>query len=267
MKAVMNTPLFETGEAVCGLSVVPVRLEPDSRSELTSQVRLGEPVWMLEHGPESFVRVESLLDGYKGWVDRRHFVPVEEAEPAARFLTDDMAGMAVPVEGGPPLLVPLATRLPEWDGRTFRTGGVRYAWQGTVREIPLGGTGAEILDYAARFLSTPYVWGGRSVFGIDCSGFVQNVWAAFGVYLRRDTLHQVHNGTALESLEQAQAGDLAFFDDGVRVRHVGLCTGDGRIIHASSRVRVDRLTEEGIFNAETGELSHRYMCARRVRPA
>ena len=117
---------------------------------------------------------------------------------------------------------------------------------------------------ADRFLGTSYLWGGRSVFGVDCSGFVQQVFRLFGVALQRDAYQQAEQGKAVESINDARAGDLAFFhNDAGRITHVGLVLSGGHIIHASVRVRIDVLDQKGIFVEETGVRSHRLHSIRR----
>jgi cell wall-associated NlpC family hydrolase len=107
------------------------------------------------------------------------------------------------------------------------------------------------------FLDTPYLWGGKSVFGIDCSGFVQQVFKMFGIKLLRDAYLQATQGSEVNNLQEAQRGDLAFFqnEDG-RITHVGIILKDKQIVHASGKVRIDSIDEQGIVNSETGKRTH-----------
>jgi cell wall-associated NlpC family hydrolase len=115
-----------------------------------------------------------------------------------------------------------------------------------------------IKEKANTFLDTPYLWGGKSKCGIDCSGFCQQVFKIFGIVLPRDSYLQAELGEVVGFLEEARCGDLAFFDNEEgRITHVGILLGNNEIIHSSGKVRIDRIDHQGIINAETGVRTHR----------
>ncbi len=124
---------------------------------------------------------------------------------------------------------------------------------------------AALIENAYLYLHAPYLWGGKSPFGIDCSGFTQMVFKLNGKLLKRDAYQQAEEGETLSFLEEAEEGDLAFFDneDG-KIIHVGIVLRDFKIIHASGKVRIDSLDHEGIFNSETQKYSHRLRLIKRV---
>jgi hypothetical protein len=146
------------------------------------------------------------------------------------------------------------------DRNAFNIGPYEYYWQGK-----LPSRRAEIEDTALAFLNTPYLWGGRSFFGIDCSGLVQVVFKVAGISLPRNATQQIENGTRVQFVEEAAIGDLAFFDnDNGEVTHVGICLHKGRILHASGSVRIDTLDHQGIYNHEKRCYTHHLKVIKRV---
>jgi len=122
-----------------------------------------------------------------------------------------------------------------------------------------------MLSFALRFLRTPYLWGGRTPAGIDCSGFTQLIYKSVGVLIPRDASQQVELGSALDFASEAQIGDLAFFqNEEGRIVHVGMVCAPGKIIHASGQVRIDKLDDTGIFNADKGQYSHHLRIIKRI---
>ncbi len=243
-----------------------MRKEPSHRSEIVSQLLFGEYV---ETGDskEDFVAVSCLFDGYEGWVQASQLTPVaadEVLQPVgyiSSFTGEVMIdGQSRKAPFGAPVYgcqnVPLSL-----GGRTVLSilppAGV---WPSGGREFTPNAA-QPVFDL---FLHAPYLWGGKSVFGTDCSGFVQQVFKLFGCRLLRDAYLQAGQGRPVERFDQAMFGDLLFFqNEKGRVTHVGLLLPGRQIIHASGRVRIDTADSEGIINAETGERTHRLHSIRR----
>lgn len=251
-------------------TVTPVRQEPSEGSEQLTQLLFGEVCEVLDRLPR-WTKIRSTMDGQEGWVDFKMLTYV--GDEAMRLKSDEAVvafpmAAATPMDGGPDLLLTLGTRLPNYSHGTFEVLGKQYLIDPTeVRGEKLQVKGDEairredVCAVAQTLLNAPYLWGGKNVMGIDCSGFTQVVYSVFGINLLRNAREQITQGTAVASLAEAQLGDLAFFDHADRdpqatnISHVGLLLDNKKIIHCSGCVHVDDIDEMGIHLPD-GELTH-----------
>ena len=120
-------------------------------------------------------------------------------------------------------------------------------------------------EIALSFLNSPYLWGGKTKFGTDCSGFVQSVFKIYGKILPRDSYQQALVGTEI-NLEDSKTGDLAFLEKKKidSITHVGIVISNNRIIHSSGKVRIDNIVNEGILNVDSKKISHELQSVRRI---
>lgn len=254
---------------ICPLSIAPLRAEPSDRAEQVTQLVFGECYSVLETQPK-WLRVRLAADGYEGWLDAKQhrFVPAawfEEycaTQPHPRSL--DVVGVVS--DDDTRLPIQLGSVLPFFDGMTLLLGPERRLFYNGLATNPSQPAPEGLLLRAANlYRSAPYQWGGKSVFGLDCSGFTQQVFSFIGQQLPRDAAQQVEVGEEVHFAAQAQPGDLAFFDnaDG-RIVHVGLVVGEGQILHASGEVRLDALDHHGIYHAGRGAYSHQLRIIKRV---
>lgn len=254
--------------AICLLSVIPMRKEPSHRSEMVSQLLFGEYVTMGEE-KDDFVFVQCAYDRYEGWVQASQLTPVTESQV---HVTDEFIGVfteEVFIDGlcrmmplGTPIYKPSHPAEPLQFGNRKIIFNVLEDSVWTVKAHPLTADNLDKLVW--MYQETPYLWGGKSVFGIDCSGFAQQVFKLFGVKLLRDAYLQAEQGTAVESLEEVKMGDLAFFrNEKGRVVHVGILLNNKKIAHAAGKVRIDPIDSEGIINQETGKRTHQLCGIRR----
>ena len=177
--------------------------------------------------------------------------------PMAYALSENN-GQTIPLTAG--------TRLTNYKDGRFEVLGVGFRIDPSmVSTSPLPLDEQHLLQTVRFFLNIPYLWGGKNAMGMDCSGFTQIIMSLFGKKLLRNASEQVTQGNAIEDLKHVQAGDLVFFDheDG-KISHVGIAIDSERLIHCSGRVKVEKLDEKGIFNAETGAYSHHLVAIRRV---
>ncbi|MBW8359482.1 MAG: C40 family peptidase [Weeksellaceae bacterium] len=227
-------------KAVCNVSVAPIRAEQSHQSEMVSQLLYGESAEILESNG-NFTRIRMDFDGYEGWADSRQLAEISDevfSERRTQVLTKTF-GFDDLKDGK--LLLSLGSELKSDINPVFETA-----------------TGINIANAAKLFLNVPYLWSGRSFFGIDCSGLVQLVFKVHGITLPRDAYQQAEKGRVLDFVEESQPGDLAFFDDEEgRITHVGIMLDDQRIIHAYGKVRIDTLDSSGIFNADLKRHTHK----------
>ena len=251
--------------AVCCVPVAPVRLEPNHVSEMVSQVLFGECCIIIIVEKNGWVKVVNKLDAYTGWCQQSHFQEIDDAQYylEENDLTADWVNQID--YNGHPMWVPLGSSLTAMkNGNVFwRRNTVHYS--GKVWNPASAKKDAKtIKQLAFKFLNTAYLWGGKSAFGIDCSGFTQSVYKFLNIHLLRDSQQQATQGELVGFLQQAHCGDLAFFDDEEgRIIHVGILLNPNEIIHAAGKVRVDKIDNEGIVHAETGQRTQRLRIIRR----
>jgi cell wall-associated NlpC family hydrolase len=240
------------------LSVVPIRLESAHRSEMVSQLLFGEFLEVQEEEGD-FTKVKCLYDNYEGWMQTNQLQKV-----ATTVQTNTYIG-----KWAEPVVINnnqrhLSFGTPFYSEKQlkdiFTDTGVNLQYPENItlkKSVSSPVQGEALSEIYNQYLGTPYLWGGRSVFGIDCSGFVQQVFKFFNIKLLRDAYLQAEQGQPVSSLEQTREGDLAFFcNDKGRVTHVGIILEGNRIVHSSGRVRIDSLDQEGIVNVETGKRTH-----------
>ena len=248
------------------LSVIPVRREPAHRSELVSQLLFGEYAEVLEEQAD-FVKVRCLYDDYEGWVQASQLTIVDDVLRTDTYICDWCQEVSV---AGKTVRVPLCTPIYQPEEQAILIGNreIRYLGRNETNywEIVHKKFNKENLQLIyKKFMNTPYLWGGKSVFGIDCSGFAQQVYKMFGIKLLRDAYLQAEQGTAVDTLDESKFGDLAFFqNENGKVTHVGILIEGDKIVHASGNVRIDTVDADGIMNVDTGKRTHRLHSVRRV---
>ncbi|MEM7085032.1 MAG: C40 family peptidase [Bacteroidota bacterium] len=247
---------------ICPLSIVPLRAEASDPSEMVTQILYGDTLEVLEDG-KKWSRIRLEFDGYEGWIDNKQFVFIsEEAYQGLKemnpVLSSDLVDFITTSEEQL-LCIPLGSSLNGLEVINHKFEGKSIS--GKLKKD-------QLINTALLYLNTPYLWGGKTPFGIDCSGFTQMVYKLNGYALLRDASDQSVQGDALSFIEESEAGDLAFFDneDGAIV-HVGIIMDDNYIIHAHGKVRIDRLDHTGIFNSELGKHTHKLRVIKRIIPS
>jgi hypothetical protein len=248
---------------ICPLSIVPVRKDPSDRAEMVTQWLFGETAEVLER-TEKWSRLSFDHDGYEGWVDNKQLLPCDTPnnEPDLRVLDNT----SIVDLGDRQVMLPYGAVLPFFTDASILFQGHRVPVNAVTNTLDGSGDRGELVEtYMHPFLGAPYLWGGRTPWGVDCSGFTQALFMFMGIYLPRDAYQQAEEGDPVEFVELAEPGDLAFFDnDEGRIIHVGIVLSDRRIVHASGRVRIDTLDQQGIFNAEEKRYTHKLRLVKRV---
>ena len=254
---------------VCNLSLIPLRAEASDKSEMVSQLLFGDHFKILET-TDKWVRILTGYDDYEGWIDRKQFATIDLDTFVAFHNLHNVLGLSinqqvVKVLANETLNLVAGSNLPDGENNQFHINGIEYRVQADCIKPDKANFDAQIENAAKFYLNTPYLWGGRSAFGIDCSGFSQLVFKQFGIRLKRDAWQQAEQGEVVNFLQEAKPGDLAFFDnDEGRIIHVGIMLNDSDIIHASGRVKIDTIDDQGIYSEEFKKHTHKLRIIKRV---
>lgn len=243
----------------CNVSLAPLRAENSDRSEMISQLLFGEFIEILEVR-DNWSFIKCIYDDYEAWVDNKQYNFVKNVEEA-NFLSFNIFHACQKGADSFPLV--LGSRLPRFDGINFKIDKTKYIFSGKALDAtsnPL----TNLKKVALKYLNAPYLWGGRSPFGIDCSGYTQMVYSFFNQKLPRDAYMQASLGETINFSGEARLGDLAFFGKEERITHVGICLGKQEIIHASGKVRIDSIDHIGIFNKEEKKYTHFLKTIKRI---
>jgi len=236
---------------------------------MVTQILFGELIRVILHEKE-WVHVQLAYDDYEGWLCEPQYLALTEAEFLDLFnkesaVTTDLVQLLSndTRQSIFPLLI--GSSLPGFDGKNFVIRGETYSFEGQVSGAGSFPSGQDIANDSLFYLNAPYLWGGRTPFGIDCSGLIQMVYKLRKIKLFRDAWQQATQGETVNLITEAEPGDLAFFDDlEGTIIHAGLMIDKTHIIHASGRVRIDPIDHEGIFNEELHRYTHHLRVIKRI---
>ncbi|KIC64563.1 C40 family peptidase [Chryseobacterium taiwanense] len=228
-------------KGICIVTVAPVRAEGSDKAEIVTEILFGESADILEVN-KNWTKIKMHYDGYEGWMDTKQIKPISDEDFAKRkvtVVTEDFSSVLMN------------------DGKTLLSIGseVEFPVVASRRSHDMR---ESIALTAKEFLNVPYLWGGKSFFAVDCSGFTQLVYKVHDIKIPRDTYQQAEVGEALSFVEESKPGDLAFFENPEgKIIHVGIMLDAQKIIHASGKVRIDTLDSTGIFNKELNKHTHK----------
>ena len=247
------------------LGVVPLRSEAKDQSEIISQVLFGQHFKILETQPK-WIKIELASDQYVGWICAKQYHEITHedydnlslnefplVEDTFTSITDLHTNETIPISMG--------AVLPYYHKGMVKIRNKKFKYNGDLST----NKSKDIIHVAKQFINAPYLWGGKSILGIDCSGFTQLVYQMCGIYLPRDAYQQAEEGELIQNLDDIVNGDLIFFiNNNDKIHHVGIAMDEKSIIHASGKVRIDQLSNNGIIHAESKSLSHKFHSIKRV---
>jgi len=239
------------------LSIVPMRAEATDLSEMVNQILFGEQYKIIE-SRKKFSKIRLSHDKYEGWICNKQLFEIEKADydnllSSEKNYTTDVLDI---IKSDSFQTIVMGSILPKIQDSIFRFHNTDYMFEG----LTINGKQERrmLIENAMMYLNSPYLWGGRTPFGIDCSGLSQMVYRLNGIDIPRDADEQAEVGTTLSFVEESEPGDLAFFDnDEGNIVHVGIMLENNHIIHASGKVRIDRIDQQGIFNTNLGNHTHK----------
>lgn len=248
---------------ICENVFVPLRSGPSHKSEMLSQVLFGEKYNVVNKSGK-WIKVETLFDKYMGWLDLDHLQNTGDEDNASgttlnrSLLCYKNDKTKIVLEAG------CEVYNPDFNKKQFNIGKNIYTASDDFSSSYFT-IDESFSDTALKFINSPYIWGGRIPSGIDCSGLVQLVYKIHGISIPRDSWQQAEAGRSIDFINEAEPGDLVFFDnDKGKISHVGMIFSKGLIIHASGRVRIDSIDHQGIFKPEIKSYSHKLRTIRRI---
>ena len=246
------------------LSIIPMRAEATDLSEMVNQILFGEQYKIIE-SRKKFSKIRLSHDKYEGWICNKQLLEIEKEDydtllSSEKNYTTDVLDI---IKSDSFQTIVMGSILPEIKNSIFRFNNTDYTFEGltTIVKQEKG----MLIENAMMYLNSPYLWGGRTPFGVDCSGFSQMVYRLNGIDIPRDADEQAEVGTTLSFVEESEPGDLAFFDNAEgKIVHVGIILENNLVVHASGKVRIDRIDQQGIFNTDLGNHTHKLRLIKQI---
>lgn len=249
---------------ICILGIIPLRNEANDQSEIVSQVLFGQHFKILEIKPK-WIKIILANDNYQGWICAKQYEEITYEDYDNLNVNDfpivsSIFSSIQNIHNKESIPISMGATLPFFNNGNVKIRKYKFKFSGDIASK----NPSDLIKYAYKLLNTPYLWGGKSVLGIDCSGFTQLVFSLCGIYLSRDAYQQAKIGESV-NIDNIHPADLVFFkNNDNKINHVGIALENHQIIHASGKVRVDNLTKEGIFLSKNKQLTHRLHSVKRI---
>ena len=242
-------------EGICILTIIPMRSNKSDKSEMINQILFGECFKILEK-EEKWSKVVLNHDNYCGWIDNKQYQIISKSN--TRFQISNKKYTNIKIDNiQQPLL--LGSLIPK-NKKIINTINIKEA----LSFCNMKPFRTWFIKIAKKYINTPYLWGGRSPLGIDCSGYTQMVYRFFNYDLPRDAFQQEKEGVEILEFSKITLGDLAFFGNKKQINHVGIILSNNKIIHASGKVRIDNLDQIGIYNTDSCSYTHKLKSIKRI---
>lgn len=249
------------------ISVIPVRKENNEQSEMLTQVLFGDTFQIIEENKD-WIYIKIIADNYEGWVSSNSITKItdedfEEINKNDIYITKNIFEDILLTNSDDVIRIPFGSTLPNFNksNNTFIINNNKYE---LISDSQLKGNN-NIINLAKQFVNSPYLWGGKNPFGIDCSGFTQLIYKVLKKDIPRDASQQVNIGETINFISDTKPGDLAFFDnDEGLITHVGIVLEQNEIIHSSIKVRIDSLDQQGIYNKDLKKYTHKLRVIKRI---
>jgi hypothetical protein len=248
--------------AACIVPAAAVRKKPSHRVEMVNQLLFGETARIVKK-KNKWLMVQGMHDNYEGWIRSNLMMQIEENPSNNLFVASDL--MNTITINSVQMHIPAGASLPGIKEGKGQIGNLAYEFRGALFNRNEIKPDEEVVRrLTMQWLNAPYLWGGRTPMGVDCSGFVQVIFKMMGIDLLRDAKQQAGQGIKIKKLTRAVSGDLAFFrNKNGKITHVGILLSPSAIIHASGKVRIDVIDEKGITNTDTKRRTHSLAAIRR----
>ena len=248
---------------ICILGTIPLRNEANDQSEIVSQVLFGQHFKILEIKPK-WIKIKLATDNYEGWICAKQYEEITYEDYDNLCINDfPLVGSIFTkiqkLNSKESIPISMGATLPFFNNGIVKIRKHKFKFSGDIASKNT----SDLIKYAFRLINAPYLWGGKSILGIDCSGFTQLVFSLCGIYLPRDAYQQVKMGQSV-NIDNIYPADLVFFENNNKINHVGIALENHQIIHASGKVRVDNLSKEGILLASNKQLTHRLHSVKRI---
>ena len=253
---------------ICVLSVIAVRSEPSEKAEMVSQLLFGE-LFEINDTSGSWLNISCMYDGYEGWIDAKQCKRLSQHEvelltSTTTYIASDLVQLIYNKNTKTNYPILLGSSLPSLINRNMNIAGEDYFYESDYVDPVKLSDRKKIAEVALQYLNAPYLWGGRTPLGIDCSGLTQIAMKICGINIPRDSDQQASTGISIDFVTEALPGDLAFFENSDnQIVHTGILLNDRAIIHSSGFVRIDSIDHEGIFNATSQRYTHKLKLLKR----